>query len=216
MRKMFRHAKRKTQGTLVTLRAKRPRKAYKSDENYLRAVYRNNKEWLNSHKTYTPSVSLERSFVNSAMEYISQGYTAVQAANKLASSGAFTGKSYRGKVNIYNVILNDKKLYEKFKKETNIKRKEDFEVEKQLAYSKLKVEWDILNYEKAKFKREKEEWEKFKKLSEESFQNEKRDFENLKVNEMKKMYLETRKLIDSCTNLKEFLDKYEKIQDVSE
>ena len=130
MRKMFRHAKRKTQGTLVTLRAKRPRKAYKSDENYLRAVYRNNKEWLNSHKTYTPSVSLERSFVNSAMEYISQGYTAVQAANKLASSGAFTGKSYRGKVNIYNVILNDKKLYEKFKKETNIKRKEDFEVEK--------------------------------------------------------------------------------------
>lgn len=93
---------------------------------------------------------------------------------------------------------------------------ENFEAEKNLAYSKLKVEWDILNYEKAKFKREKEEWEKFKKLSEESFRAEKRDFENLKVNEMKKMYLETRKLIDSCTNLKEFLEKYEEIQDVSE
>ena len=98
----------------------------------------------------------------------------------------------------------------------NKKVSENFEVEKKLAYNKLKVEWDILNYEKAKFKREKEEWEKFKKLSEESFQNEKRDFENLKTNEMKKMYLETRKLIDSCTNLKDFLDKYEKIQDVSE
>ena len=98
----------------------------------------------------------------------------------------------------------------------NKKVSEDFEVEKKLAYNKLKVEWDILNYEKAKFKREKEEWEKFKKLSEESFQNEKRDFENLKTNEMKKMYLETRKLIDSCTNLREFLEKYEEIQDVSE
>ena len=93
---------------------------------------------------------------------------------------------------------------------------DNFEAEKNLAYSKLKVEWDILNYEKAKFKREKEEWEKFKKLSEESFRAEKRDFENLKTNEMKKMYLETRKLIDSCTNLKEFLEKYEEIQDVSE
>ena len=92
----------------------------------------------------------------------------------------------------------------------------DFEAEKKLAYSKLKVEWDILNYEKAKLKREKEEWEKFKKLSEESFRAEKKDFENLKQNEMKKMYLETRKLIDSCTNLKEFLEKYEEIQDVSE
>ena len=92
----------------------------------------------------------------------------------------------------------------------------DFEAEKKLAYSKLKVEWDILNYEKAKLKREKEEWEKFKKLSEESFRAEKKDFENLKQNEMKKMYLETRKLIDSCTNLREFLEKYEEIQDVSE
>ena len=63
---------------------------------------------------------------------------------------------------------------------------------------------------------EKEEWEKFKKLSEESFRAEKKDFENQKQNEMKKMYLETRKLIDSCTNLKEFLEKYEEIQDVSE
>lgn len=91
-----------------------------------------------------------------------------------------------------------------------------FEIEKKLAYSKLKVEWDILNYEKTKLKREKEEWEKFKKLSEESFRAEKEDFENLKLNEKKKMYLETRKLIDSCTNLKDFLEEYEKIQDVSE
>ena len=94
--------------------------------------------------------------------------------------------------------------------------KEDFESEKELVYSKLKLEWEVLEYEKAKFKREKEEWNKFKKLSEESFQAEKKEFENYKLNEKKKMYLETRKLIDSCTNLKEFLEKYREIQDVSE
>lgn len=116
--------------TLVTIKAKKPRKAYKSDEAYLRAVYRNNKQWLDKVATYKPKVKMETSFVNSAMDYVKQGYTARQAANKLASSAAFAGKSYRGKVNIYNVIMNDKKLYAKFKEESSLRKKADFDIDK--------------------------------------------------------------------------------------
>ena len=116
--------------TLIRLKASKPRKAYKSDRAYLEAVYRKNKEWINKMANYKPNVSMKRSFVNSAMEYVEQGNTAIQAANKLASSAAFAGKGYRGKINIYNVIMNDKKLYKKFKEETGIRKKSDFDLEK--------------------------------------------------------------------------------------
>ena len=117
--------------TLVRLRAKRPRKAYKSDLTYLRAVYDNNKEWLNKMAQYKPTnATLRQSFVTDAMNYIKRGYTATQAANMLASSASFAGKSYRGRINIRNVILNDKKLYKKFKSLTNIKNKESFDLDK--------------------------------------------------------------------------------------
>ena len=94
--------------------------------------------------------------------------------------------------------------------------KEDFESEKELVYSKLKLEWEVLEYEKAKFKREKEEWNKFKKLSEESFQAEKEEFERKKQIEIKKIYLETREKISSYKTYEDFLEDYKKILDVSE
>lgn len=113
--------------TLISLKAAKPRKAYKSDEAYLKAVYRKNKAWIDKMATYKPRVTMERSFVNSAMDYVRQGKTAKQAANILASSASFAGKNYRGKINIYNVIMNDKKLYKKFKKETGLKKKSEFD-----------------------------------------------------------------------------------------
>lgn len=127
--------------TLISLRAAKPRKRYKSDEAYLRAVYRKNKDWINRTATYKPTVSMERSFVNSAMDYVRQGKTARQAANILASSAAFAGKNYRGKVNIYNVITQDKKLYSQFKSATKLKKKSDFDIEK------LKWSYDLEAYE---------------------------------------------------------------------
>ena len=117
--------------TLVKLRAKKARKYYKSDGTYLRAVSDNNKEWLTGKATYTPTkATLRQSFVKNAMNYINQGYTAKQAANMVASSADFAGKHYRSKINIYNVIMNDKKLYSKFKSMANIKNKKEFNIEK--------------------------------------------------------------------------------------
>ena len=64
--------------------------------------------------------------------------------------------------------------------------------------------------------RDKKEFEKYKKLSEESFQSERAEFEKYKKIEKEKMYLETKKFVDSCTNLGEYLEGYNKIHDVSE
>ena len=92
----------------------------------------------------------------------------------------------------------------------------DFEIEKQLVSSRLQLESELLNYERTKFEREKLEWEESKKLSEKKFQAQKEEFERYKKLEKEKIYLETKELIDSCTNLKEFLENYKKIHDVSE
>ena len=127
--------------TLVRLTAAKPRKKYKSDRAYLEAVYRKNKEWIDKMATYKPSVSMKRSFVNSAMDYVRQGKTARQAANILASSAAFAGKHYRGKVNIYNVITQDSKVYSQFKSATKLKKKSDFDIEK------LKWSYELESYE---------------------------------------------------------------------
>ena len=117
--------------TLISLRAKRKRKYYKTDRSYLGAVFDNNKEWLQKMATYKPTrATLRKSFIDLAMEKVKEGRTARQAANILASSAAFAGKGYRGKINIYNVIMNDKKLYKKFKEETGIRKKSDFDLEK--------------------------------------------------------------------------------------
>lgn len=73
-----------------------------------------------------------------------------------------------------------------------------------------------MDLERKKFEKEKKEWEEYRKLSEESFRAEKEEFEKYKKLQKEKMYLETRKLVDSCTNLKDFLESYNKIHDVSE
>ncbi len=88
--------------------------------------------------------------------------------------------------------------------------------EKELVLAKINLEYQLLNLEKAKFEKEKREWEQSKKMSEESFKLEKEEFEKYKKLEKEKMYLETKELIDSCTNLKQYLEGYKKIHDVSE
>lgn len=96
------------------------------------------------------------------------------------------------------------------------KTNSDIDKERELIKAKINVEYQLLNLEKAKLEKEKLEFEKYKKLSEESFQSEKAEFEKYKKLEKEKMYLETKKLVDSCTNLGEYLEGYKKIHDVSE
>lgn len=91
-----------------------------------------------------------------------------------------------------------------------------FEIEKEVAYSKINLEREKLEFERKKFERDKEAWQKLKKISEESFQAEKEEYEKQMNIEKEKMYLETKEVINSCSNLEVLLKDYKKIQDVSE
>ena len=85
-----------------------------------------------------------------------------------------------------------------------------------LARERIKLERDELEYEREKFARYKAEYETMKKLSEESFQAEKKEFERRKQIEIKKIYLEAREKISSYKTYEEFIEEYKKILDVSE
>ncbi len=91
-----------------------------------------------------------------------------------------------------------------------------FEIEKEIAYAKINLEREELEFERKKFERDKEAWQRLRKMSEESFQAEKDEYEKQMKIEKEKMYLETKEIINSCTNYKELLKDYQKIQDVSE
>ena len=92
----------------------------------------------------------------------------------------------------------------------------DIEKEKELVLAKINLEYQLLGLERAKFEKEKLEWEKYKQMSLESFQSEKEEFERYKRLEKEKIYLETKELVSSCKNLGDYLEGYKKIHDVSE
>ncbi len=94
--------------------------------------------------------------------------------------------------------------------------RQKFNKEMEFEYAKIQLERDILKSERAKFEKDKLEWEKSKKLSEENFQLEKDKWEKQKREEKEKIYLETKEIIDSCNDFKRFLENYSIIQDVSE
>ncbi len=91
-----------------------------------------------------------------------------------------------------------------------------FEMEKHLEMEKLRLERQELENEKAKFERTKQEWENFRKLSEDSLQAEKEEYERQIKLDREKMYLEAKELVNSCASVREFLDYYNVTPDVSE
>lgn len=116
---------------------------------------------------------------------------------------------------IKSLIANDKETKEDNENLSLDEERSKFEIEKELAYEKLRLEKEELEQEKAHFARYRKEWETLKKLSEESFQAEKEEYEKQKQLEKEKMYLETKEIINSCANFNEFLENYKKIHDVS-
>lgn len=79
--------------------------------------------------------------------------------------------------------------------------KKEFTSNLELEYAKLRLEREALEQEKAVFERQKKEWETLKKLSEESFKAEKEEFvKKIKI-EKEKLYLETKGIINSCTDI---------------
>lgn len=98
----------------------------------------------------------------------------------------------------------------------NSEKKEEVTVDDDLSSSRIKLEEEILNFERKKFEREKQEWEDYKKMSEISLKSEKEAFEKYREEEIRKINLETKRILDNCEKFKELFEKYMKVFDVSE
>ena len=101
-----------------------------------------------------------------------------------------------------------KKEEEKTVKVDKDKDKEHFDLEKEFAMEKIKIEYDLLQIARMKFEREKKSWETLMKISEQNFKAEKEEFEAYKEREMKRIYLESQKLVYGCKDFKELFEKY--------
>lgn len=111
----------------------------------------------------------------------------------------------------FNDLLNKLGISSKKEETNNIKvskEQEEFEIEKEFASEKLKIEYELLQIARLKFEREKKAWETLKKISEQNLKAEKEEFEAYKEREMKRIYLESQKLVDGCKDLKELFEKY--------
>lgn len=83
-----------------------------------------------------------------------------------------------------------------------------FEIEKSLAYERLQLEIEMLKQEREKFDRLRRQYDKQRRLNEESFQEAKLEFEKYKELEMQKLQLETKEMLNNCHNFKDFFDSY--------
>ena len=89
-------------GSYGPLKAKRPKKKYKSLENYLKSVYRNNKDYLDSHIKTFGKTSKRAKFVEEVMTRLNQTnpdtgkkYTVKQAIEKVQRSSLITTREER-------------------------------------------------------------------------------------------------------------------------
>ena len=88
------------------------------------------------------------------------------------------------------------------------RERKKYEIEKSLAYDRLNLEKEILNQDREHFNRMRRQYEKQRRLDEETFQEAKLEFEKYKELEKQRMQLETREILNNCLNFKEFLDDY--------
>ncbi len=100
----------------------------------------------------------------------------------------------------FNKILNSLGVSDK------ISSQSEALVDLEIEYAKLRLEREALEQEKAAFERQKKEWETLRKLSEESFQAEKEEYAKKIKLEKEKMYLETREIVNSCTDIKKIIE----------
>jgi len=114
----------------------------------------------------------------------------------------------------FNTLLNRLGINEK----SNLvsEKKKEIAVDDELSSNRIKLEEEILNFERKKFEREKQEWEDYKKMSELSLKSEKEAFEKYREEEIRKINLETKRILDNCEKFKELFEKYMKVFDVSE
>ena len=118
------------------MKALKNKSKYKNTSTWLDAVYRNNKELIDSKVETTGNTSKRQVFKKLVNEYIEEGYSPTQAVKKLEKSTIFTDVKDRLKQNAYTAIKNDKEAYKEFRELTKNKGR----------YSK--VELDKFQYDK--------------------------------------------------------------------
>ena len=133
----------------VHLRAKLARKRYKSDMNFINAVYRNNKEWIDS-RIYggkpKGARSIKTAFINSVRDYMETNNISAQSAiDILASSETFTPASERFQLNITKAIKNNPEIYSQFKKKLKLGKKEDIDYTK-FVYNQFEKGYEYEDY----------------------------------------------------------------------
>lgn len=121
----------KTKKGFKTLRARHKRSFYKSDTLYLQAIYRRNKEYIDTRMGEGYRVSHKTAFVNTVKEYMRDKHISPNiAVSKFISSEEFTTKGERLHYNLIKGLKENKEVYAAFKKNTNIKKKEDIDIDK--------------------------------------------------------------------------------------
>lgn len=124
----------------MKLKASKNKGSYKTVNTWLNAVYRNNKEFIDTKLQKVQSVKTgKRStlsvFKELVKENIEEGMRPTQALNTVAKSTVFTDVSDRLKSNAYHGLLSDKDAYKKFRELTKERGK----------YTKIdanKFQWD--------------------------------------------------------------------------
>ena len=118
------------------MKALKNKSKYKNTSTWLDAVYRNNKELIDSKVETTGNTSKRQVFKKLVNEYMAEGFSPTQAVKKLEKSTVFTDVKDRLKQNAYTAIKSDKEAYKEFRELTKNKGR----------YSK--VELDKFQYDK--------------------------------------------------------------------
>lgn len=100
------------------MKAKRNKTKYKSTENWLNAMYNNNKDFIDSKLENTGNMSKKKQFKNLVKEYMDEGYSPTQAVKKLEKSTIFTPEVDRFNENAWKGLKSDKEAYNTFRQLT--------------------------------------------------------------------------------------------------
>lgn len=110
----------------MKLEAARAKGKYKSTEHWLDAIYRKNKDFIDSKLNITnPKASKKTVFKNLVKEYIEEGYTPKKAVDILSRTTIFTPEVERFQINAIEGIREDKQVWKRFRKLAGWKTKID-------------------------------------------------------------------------------------------
>lgn len=99
----------------MKLKAKFNKGHYKNTNTWLNAVYRNNKELIDSKLITTGKEKPLTTFKRIVGEYIDEGFTPTKALRTLEKTEIFTSKKERLVTNMYNSLKGDKTAYKQFR-----------------------------------------------------------------------------------------------------